>query len=140
MDAQASVVGFKPDTTAHDLYQALIEATTYRYAAGWDLLRPFANDGVRIVGSGGGLAESPYWGQLVADVLGVPVTMFAGGEASSRGSAIVALRAISVWKGLSDAPPQLGVTHEPRPEHLAAHTAARERQQRLYDRLIGRQL
>jgi len=86
------------------------------------------------VGSGGALAHSPAWAQIVSDTLGVPVALGGDAEASARGAALLALEALGV--AVPEAPAPLRVL-QPAPERHARYEVARERQRLLYDKIIG---
>jgi gluconokinase len=87
-----------------------------------------------VVASGGALAHSPVWAQIVTDALGVPVALDDDVEASARGAALLALEALGA--PVPAAPPPLQVLR-PEPERHARYRAARERQRRLYDNVVG---
>jgi len=86
------------------------------------------------VGSGGALARSPAWAQIVADALGVPVALGGDAEASARGAALLALEALGVAAPEPSAPLRV---LQPAPERHARYRAARERQRQLYDNIVG---
>jgi len=131
-DATALLAGLKHHTTALDIFQAALEAVTYRFAALYDALQ---SGGETIVASGGGLRESPAWLQMMADAFGQPLVMSTATEASLRGAALIALRD----NGLIAELPRVtgGRSFEPRPEHHERHLAARRQQQTLYEREVG---
>jgi sugar (pentulose or hexulose) kinase len=90
------------------------------------------------VASGGALAQSPYWLQSMADVLGEPVLVSREPELTSRGTAILAWRGLDVWKSLDEIALKLSRACVPDTRRSEVYGAAIERQQRLYDRVIGR--
>jgi gluconokinase len=51
---------------------------------------------VREVRAGGGFARSPFWRQLLADVLGMPVGFPASSEGSAFGAALVGMEALGI--------------------------------------------
>ena len=69
----------------------------------------------QFVASGGGLLHSPAWMQIMADVLGHPVTASTVDEASSRGNALLALEALGVIPRAGALPAGLGATYTPAP-------------------------
>jgi gluconokinase len=89
-----------------------------------------------VVASGGALLRSPAWLQIIADVLGRPVALSQVREASARGVALLVSEALGLLDDLAEAPPCIGRQIEPDPERHARYTEARQRQQRLYRRLI----
>ena len=84
-----------------------------------------------VVATGGAMARNPAWTQIVADALGLPVTLSAVEEASARGAAVVALERL----GESPATAPLAQTFVPRSGHTEIYRAALARQRELYDAL-----
>lgn len=133
-DATALLSGVKLHTTPLDIFQAVIEAVTYRFAALYDAL---ARGGETVVATGGGLRASPAWLQIVADALGAPVVTTTVSEASLTGAALVGLRDIGLLTDADLRRDPAGITYEPRPAQHERHREARWRQQLLYEREIG---
>ena len=86
---------------------------------------------------GGAIKSSPYLLQLVADVLQHPVTVLAEEQATSRGTAALALRALDIWPTLEAVLPELGATYQPNRQRASTYLTGIERQHRLYDTFIG---
>jgi gluconokinase len=133
-DARAAVTGISLATTAPQILRALVEAVAYRLASVYDLLRPLAAPGHAVIASGGALGHSGVWIQILADALGVPIEVLRGIEASSRGAAVLALGALG-----RPAPPAepWGTPVQPDPRRRDIYAAARARQDRLYDSVVG---
>ena len=66
-------MGLSLDTGAVEITRALLESVAFRLAEVYDRLSPLAAADHVVVGSGGALAHSPTWAQIVTDALGVPV-------------------------------------------------------------------
>jgi gluconokinase len=134
-DARGTLTGLTLDVDGPEILRALMEAVAYRLAMVYELLSPLAHPGHAVVASGGALTRSQVWSGIVADVLGVPLTISAEGEASSRGAAVLALeglgRSIPVT-GLAGA----SVVH-PDPRRHEVYRRALERQRRLYENVVG---
>lgn len=130
-DRRAAFTGLSLATTAVDLFCAGLEAVALRLAAVYDLLAPYAATGHAIVASGGAIARSPAWTQLMADAFGHPVTWSLEDEATTRGAALLALEAIGALPDLAAARRPLGRTFEPDRGRHARLRAALERQRRL---------
>jgi gluconokinase len=126
--ARGAVAGLTFDTDAADIAQAAAEGVAYRFADILDLM-PEVRE---IVATGGALRAEPGWVQVLADVLGRPVTASAVEEASARGAAVAALERL----GLVPEPAPLATTYELRPDRTEVYAAARARQRDLYDRLL----
>ncbi len=131
-DATAMIAGMKHHTTPLDIFQAAMEAITYRFAALYDALE---RGGETIVASGGGLRESPAWLQMMADAFGQPLIASNAIEASLRGAALVALRDSGAIDELPG--PGGGREFRPRVDRHERHLEARRLQETLYDREVG---
>ena len=123
--ARGSIHGLTFDTTPADLRQAALEGVAFRFAEVADLL-PEVEE---VVATGGALAKSPGWCQIMADALARPITLSGVEEGSLRGAAVLALERL----GETPAQPGLGRVFEPRLARADAYRAARERQRRLYE-------
>ena len=136
-DVKATISGISLATTPLDIARAALEGVTYRWAAIAELLRPTTADTPLLVASGGGLNHVPSWAQLIADAVGLPVAVSAEAETTSRGVALLALRAIGELADLGQLAPSLEPAFKPDPERHAMHRAARARQAELYGQLVG---
>jgi gluconokinase len=108
----------------------------YRFALIAETIEAASPDEKEVVATGGGLLHSPTWTQIMADVLGRPVTISGVSEASSRGAALLALEALGELE-IEEAETPLGETFEPDPERHKIYNKALERQRRLYDAVLG---
>jgi gluconokinase len=133
-EARAAIAGLSLDTGSIDIARALLESVAFRLAEVYDRLRPLASADHIVVGSGGALARSPAWTQIVADALGVPIALGGDAEASARGAALLALEALGV--AVPEAPAPARVV-QPALDRHARYQAARERQRRLYENVVG---
>jgi gluconokinase len=129
-DATGAVTGLTFATTPLDLRQAALEGVAFRIAAVAELLSEIDE----VVATGGGLLHDPDWIQIMADALARPVVASAVEEASLRGAAVTTLERL----GYQAAPAPLGRVFEPREGRAGAYRSARERQQRLYEVLRGK--
>ncbi len=129
-DAKGVIAGLTFDTTARDIHQAGLEGVAFRFSAIADLL-PEVEE---VVATGGGLLSDPAWIQIMADALARPVTASKIEEASLRGAAVATLERLG--HPPSGAP--LGEVFHPREDRADAYRSARERQQRLYEELHGK--
>jgi len=133
-DARAAVTGISLATTAPQILRALVEAVAYRLAAVYDQLAPMASPDHAVIASGGALGHSRVWTQIMADALGVPLEVREGTEASSRGAALLALGTLGRPAPLPEPSGSLVV---PDPRRRDIYAAARDRQGRLYDSVVG---
>jgi gluconokinase len=132
-DARAAIHGLTQNTRPIEILRAGLEAVTYRFALIYQTIAPHLSAGHSIIASGSGLLNSPTWMQLVADVLGRPLTASAEKEATGRGVALLALDALGLT---DDKPAVLSKTYHPNFEHHPIYQAALHRQLDLYQKLI----
>jgi gluconokinase len=135
-DARAVLSGLSLDTSAIDIVRALMEAVALRLSLVYERLAPLADPAHTVVASGGAFRHAPGWPQIIADALGVPIALAREPEASARGAALLALA--SEGAPAAAALP-LGKTFSPRADHREIYLAARARQQRLYESVVGLQ-
>lgn len=129
--------GITVATTPIEILQAMLESVAYRFGMVADLLLPGVKSGYRMIASGGAIQNSPWWLQTMTDVLGVPVGVSAEEQDTSRGTAILALNALGVWKSLDDVPAEIAENFEPNRSNHDIYSEARNRQNQLYSRLLG---
>jgi gluconokinase len=134
LDAAASLSGLRLATSALDVLQAAMEAVAYRLAILRRILRDPLPDATEIVAGGGALRASPYWAQIIADVLGEPLLLSGDAETSSRGAAMLALEAAGIPDALRTIAPS-GAAISPDGHRHALHAAALELHTRLEARL-----
>lgn len=132
-DAHATLSGLALKSTPLEIARAGLEGVALRYALIHKLLAPHLPEQHQIIASGAALLASPVWMQIMADVLGRPVTASAEKEATSRGAAILALECL----GIKPAPAALGATYEPDHVHHFKYQYAVEQQARLYGRMFS---
>ena len=137
-NANGIIAGLRLSTTPSDLVRAGLEAVAYRFAHIYDELLPIASEEHQIIGNGGAIVSSPEWTRIIASVLGHEILALpAGDEATARGAALMALRAVGLLDSLEDAPdPVFQAT--PVPPDDADHRlylAGRRRQRALEDLL-----
>lgn len=135
--ATGAVAGLTLATTPVHLVQACLEAVCYRFARVARLLVPHLDESRAVVASGGALTASPAWVQMMADVLQHRVLLSSEPELTSRGTAILALRALGAWSTLDQVALPALQSCAPDPARAGAYRAAMARQQRLYETLIA---
>ncbi len=134
--ARAAIVGLSLNTQPAEILRAGMESIAYRLGLIFGLLRGAIPDARQVIASGGALMKSPVWTQIIADTLGVPVIAAAEPEATSRGNALLALKALGVIGALADLPAQTGAVYEPDAARHEIYARAMERQNALYDKLV----
>jgi gluconokinase len=135
LSTPAAIVGLRSHTQAVEILQACLEAIAYRLRLihmRLQHVRPVQ----RLLVNGGVLA-SPAWLQILADVLGQPLTAVAEPEAASRGAALLALEALGVWDDVAQVPTKTAVTYAPIAAHVERYQQGLQRHEQLYQRLTG---
>jgi gluconokinase len=137
LDATGSIAGLRLSTTPLDIAQAMFEGLALRLAIIYEQLGDYVDKESEIIASGGAL--SPYMAQIIADALNHPLKVTAETEITSRGVALLALKAIGVDVSLNE-PPEIAYEVQPRREAVAALRAARVRQADLYRKMVSEQV
>lgn len=83
-------IGLTARHTRADLIRSLIEGVCYSQRDGLDIIEELGI-GVASVRASGGGANSPFWRQLLADILDKRVVTLAGQEGSAYGAALLAM-------------------------------------------------
>lgn len=135
--ARGVIVGMGLHTKPIHVYRAALEGIALRCAELDTHLCEAVPRVRQIIATGGALLGSPAWVQIMADVLGRPITPSAEPEASSRGAALVALDRMGLLPGgLDGLPAPDGAASAPRLEHHGIYQRALRRQRELYRRTI----
>ena len=113
-----------------------MEAVAYRFALIHRALAPFAPDAA-IIASGTALRSSPVWIQILADVLGAPITLSRHFESSTRGAALLALEAAGKIANIETLQVAAGKTFEPDLSRHTRYQGGLERQQKTYEQLFN---
>jgi gluconokinase len=135
-NARATLHGLSVTTTALDIVQAVMEGVALRFALAYDLLKERFPHADQVVASGGAIGASPAWARMIADAIGHPVTLSTETEASSRGAALLALKAAGLIADEANVAAPLGGIIQPDPNRNNVLRAALVRQQDLYQRLL----
>jgi gluconokinase len=135
--AHAAITGLSLSTQPAEILRAGLEAVAYRFALIYRGLAAQVPQAQHFIASGGGLLHSPAWLQIMADVLGRPVSVGTVDEASSRGNALLALEALGAIPDVTAVPTSLGQSYQPRPQYRPVYDAALARHEALYQALLG---
>jgi xylulokinase len=135
--AQGVFFGMTPETNRAALAYSVIEGVAFGLADGMDALRAAGTQAKTLSLVGGG-ARSAFWGQLIADVLGVQLELHTGSEA---GAALGAARLGQLACGKSEAEvcarPPVTRTYAPSREQGAALADRLARFRTLYQTVCG---
>jgi gluconokinase len=133
---RAGLVGLSLGTGPADVLRAGLEGVAFRIARVYEQLSSVLRGEVEVVASGGALLHSPAWQQILADVLGRPLSTSSAEQASARGAALLALEALGHGRlDAFEAPMSDVVQPDASRHHLYREPMAR--QQALYEHLLG---
>jgi gluconokinase len=133
--ARMSMSGISEATTSDSIARGVLEGVAITYARIADQLLPLADPNARVVVSGGVAGDMPGLVQLLADVLGQPVTPVPIKRSTLHGTALHALAVLAPQ--VPPTPPTQGPACEPvaaRTRHLAD---LRERWEAAYGTLVA---
>jgi len=136
--AAGAMTGLTLSTRPHEILRAGMEAVCYPFAILDRMLARAVPGPRRVIATGGALLHSRPWMQILADVLGKPVTASGEREGSSRGAALMALEALGAIAGIEGVPARTGTLFRPDPRRHIAYQRAIARQRELYHSLIER--
>jgi gluconokinase len=134
-EARGVIAGLNLRTSPAEVYLAVLESIAFRFAALDARLQVLVGEPPEIVASGGALARSPLWVEIIAAALGRTIHASGEGEASSRGAALHALAAAAVIDSPAEVPPPPARPVVPDRERVQRYRVARDRQESLYRRL-----
>lgn len=138
-DAKGVWFGLSHSTDRPAMTYSVLEGVSFALAQGADALHSTGLRPTEVTLIGGG-ARSPYWRQLLADVLQLPLTFRQGGEVGpALGAARLAWLAMQPHAALSDICPQppLVSRHLPDPERSSALLPRYSKFKALYQSLAG---
>jgi gluconokinase len=139
-NARMTISGMQAHTSPADLLRAGMESLAYQLDAVFGQVchtLQIGRTAPRMIGSGGALLGSTTLGQIIADTLGVPVYPSLDHEASARGAALLALEAMGILPDVAQVPAHLTPPVKPDAERHAVYRKGAERQQKLYQALLG---
>jgi gluconokinase len=132
--ARAVLTGVSAAADADTLFRGIVEGVAMTYARVADELGPAAPSVVEVAAAGRVSNDQPEWLQVLADVLGRPVTHVTRRRATQRGTALLALDVLA--PGVPRAPRATGATYEPQPAHTEHYARRRARFAEVYEKLV----
>ncbi len=91
-DLRGAWRGLTLATGRADLVRAVLEGVAFSQRDALEVMRPLAGLG-RVLATGGG-SRSPFWLQVLADALDLPLTQLAGAPGAAYGAALLARRGL----------------------------------------------
>ncbi|MFC5924634.1 gluconokinase [Micromonospora vulcania] len=120
---RGAYVGLTHGHRREHLVRAALEGVCQQLALVLSSVRSAGNE-VREIRAGGGFARSGLWRQMLADVLGLPVSFPAGHEGSSFGAALLGMQALGLIPSIDVAADLVRIEETVRPDPAAAATYA----------------
>ncbi|WP_328423866.1 gluconokinase [Micromonospora sp. NBC_00389] len=120
---RGAYVGLTHGHRREHLVRAALEGVCQQLALVLSSVRAAGNE-VREVRAGGGFARSGLWRQMLADVLGLPVSFATGPEGSSFGAAMLGMQALGLIPSIDVAFDLVRIEETVRPDPAAAATYA----------------
>jgi gluconokinase len=135
--ARGTYVGLTREHRREHLVRAALEGVCQQLALVLASMRAAGND-VHTIRATGGFARSPWWRQLLADVLDMEIGFPASAEGSSFGAALLAMDALGLVESIDVAADMVAITDTVRPDPAAAATyrSLRPVLAGLYDALV----
>jgi gluconokinase len=134
--ARGTLTGLQPGTDPAAVYRATMESIAFGFAAIDDRLAQVLGGAPSVVASGGALARSPLFVQVLADALGREIGVAPRVEASGRGAAILALRGLGLIADVGSVAGPRARRVRPASDRVDRYRAARARQDVLYASLL----
>jgi sugar (pentulose or hexulose) kinase len=134
--ARAQFAGLSPRHGRAHLFRAVFEGVAFALR---DLTDALDFRGPSLLLTGGG-AKSPFWSQMIADILGCNVVVPEGSQFGARGAALIAATAAGCFPGIRQASLAVaggGTTYHPRRDSEVTYGEAWARYRNLRDRLTG---
>lgn len=136
-NAKGVFFGMTHSTTKLEMAQAVLEGVGFAFADGFDALHvtKMIPDEVSLIGGG---ARSPYWRQMLADIVGMPLVYRKGGDVGpALGAARLAVLGVEPGATLDEIcpVPELVQRHEPNEDKRIYYKAKRDIYQALYPKL-----
>lgn len=134
-NAAGAIIGLRSSHDQIDITQAALEGVAYRFAAIFDQLKTVVP--VReVIASGGALRASPVWTQIIADTLGINLSLPDTREASSRGAVLLALETAGALENIENTPTPPGRQFEADRKRRVIYNRARKLHDKFYDLII----
>lgn len=121
--ARGTFVGMSMDTTRADLTQAVLEGVAFAIRDSFEVAKSLGVDIPKSMICGGG-AKSPLWRTILANVLGIPLTLPQTEQGPGYGGAVLAMVGCGAFpdvKSACDALVKVAGTVEPDPELTARY-------------------
>jgi sugar (pentulose or hexulose) kinase len=131
------VAGLRLETDPAAVYRAYMEANAFGFAGIDDRLSGLLGQVPMVTATGGALARSPLFAQVLADALGRDIAVAPRFEASRHGAALLALQGIGARSTAEAGAVPRTRTVAPDALRAARYREARARQRAQYEAVLG---
>jgi gluconokinase len=141
-NVRMTIAGLSIRTSPNDILRASEESLAYQLDAVYKQICSVIHKDpqqYKVMASGGALFHSHLLCQIISDTLGVPIYPSREQEASARGVALLALNQLGLLPDLAGLQPDLLTPVQPDSQHHIIYQQAAQRQDDLYQRLLGDQ-
>jgi gluconokinase len=135
--AREHVAGLRLETDPAAVYRAYMEAIAFGFAGIDDRLSGLLGQVPMVTATGGALARSPLFAQVLADALGRDIAVAPRFEASRHGAALLALQGIGARSTAEAGAVPRTRTVAPDALRAARYREARARQRAQYEAVLG---
>jgi len=101
--ARGIVIGWSGDTTSAHFYRCIMEGIAFEQRFLYEGIEKSLNKKIKEIVLLGGGAKSPLWGQIIADITGIPVLIPLTFESTCLGAAMLAAYAAGMYNSVSEA-------------------------------------
>ena len=133
--ASGAILGLTQQTKPVEIVRAAMESVAYRFSLIARALEA-VNGAATIIATGNALRSSPVWLQIIADVLGKPVTLSGTREASTRGAALLALEALGKIESIEQDSVEIDQIVQPDMSRHSRYLEGLARQNQMYELVV----
>lgn len=136
-DARGAFVGLRAHHTRADLTRAVMEGVVFSLRDGLEIMRGLGLE-IRVARATGGGARSPFWRQLQADILNLPMQRTVADEGPAYGAALLAGVGVGAFQDMREASATVRLAdnvNEPIPENVRRYESIYPTYRQLYPAL-----
>jgi gluconokinase len=124
----------RPEHSNYDLYHAVLEGVLFNLYQCYEVLIKVGDIVPERIKLSGGILQSPYWAQMVADIFGRNIELDPAKHASLTGAVTIAMEKLGVINNLTDINLPVGKELYPDPKKKEYYVERYERYKYWYER------
>ena len=133
--ASGAILGLTQRTKPVEIVRAAMESVAYRFSLIAQALEA-VNGAATIIATGNALRSSRVWLQIIADVLGKPISLSSSREASTRGAALLALEALGKIESIEQYSVEIDHVVQPDMSRHSRYLDGLARQNKMYELVV----